>query len=340
MLQSNLKYIFERRRNKRGFNKVYVSWNCVMQQNIWTNRDERCCRANYLGRRNCRNRCVGLLGCCSGGNGPRSRKIWSNSEKSKKSSALNYGTKTTLMKTVWSSEPVIRGLSLPRTNLSSSTGHLPFKVNFSKYSFLFGQIYFFIWTFGQRAQPTSHPSQVTSHSKPTFCKNTLFDFNNYILQLGQISFAIWTDTFCNQDKYILLLGQIYLAICTNQSSSTGHLPLPIQLFALSAMPFLMDISSWPDMVWFKKRYFSSCPVQNRSIGDSGLHELTYKERPKRLVTWPEWWENMTWPTFWEFLSMLTIFDNFENFWQIWQFWWFLKILRILRIVDNFWIFTT
>ena len=40
---------------------------------------------------------------------------------------LNYGTRKTLMKTVWCSEPVMRGLSLPRTNLSSSTGHLPIK---------------------------------------------------------------------------------------------------------------------------------------------------------------------------------------------------------------------
>ena len=177
-------YIWQRR-NIRGFNKVYLSWNCIMHQNIWTNRDERCCRANYLGRRNCRNRCVGLLGCCSGGNGPRSRKIWSNSEKSKKSSALNYGTKTTLMKTVWSSEPVIRGLSLPRTNLSSSTGHLPFKVNFSTYIFLFGQIYL---SFGHLDK--EHNQRLTLHRSPPI-PSQLF---------AKIHFLISTITFCNLDK--------------------------------------------------------------------------------------------------------------------------------------------
>ena len=51
--------------------------------------------------------------------------------------------KETLMKTVWFSEPVMRGLSLPSTKRSSSTGHLSFhRQLLPKYILPFEQMYF------------------------------------------------------------------------------------------------------------------------------------------------------------------------------------------------------
>ena len=122
----NLKYIFDKQDIRPDLDKVYrIMYITKHLEEDKTNRDERCCRASWSGPRSCRNRCVCPLGCCSGGNGPQSRKIGSNSEK--RSSQTQLWNSETLMKTVWCSEPVMRGLSLPRTNLSSSTGHLPIK---------------------------------------------------------------------------------------------------------------------------------------------------------------------------------------------------------------------
>ena len=42
-----------------------------------------------------------------------------------------------------------------------------------------------------------------------------YNLEKYILQFGQILFAIWTNIFSNLDKYCLQFGQIHLAIWTN-----------------------------------------------------------------------------------------------------------------------------
>ena len=52
---------------------------------------------------------------------------------------------------------------------------------------------------------------------PTPQRTQLFqsvNLDKYILQFGQIHFAIWTNTFGNLDKYVLEFGQIYSAIGT------------------------------------------------------------------------------------------------------------------------------
>ena len=48
---------------------------------------------------------------------------------------------------------------------------------------------------------------VLSPTCPLFCHLV-----KYILPLGHIHFAIWTNTFCNLDKYTLKFGQIHFAI--------------------------------------------------------------------------------------------------------------------------------
>ena len=40
----------------------------------------------------------------------------------------------------------------------------------------------------------------------------------YILQFGQIHFAMWTNTFSNLNKYICQFGQTHFAVCTNTTS--------------------------------------------------------------------------------------------------------------------------
>ena len=46
-------------------------------------------------------------------------------------------------------------------------------------------------------------------------RNTVCNWKKYILQLGQIHFASGTNTFCNQEKYILQLEKINFAIGRN-----------------------------------------------------------------------------------------------------------------------------
>ena len=95
-----------------------------------THQDEKCCKASSPGRWSCRNKCDGPLECCSGGSGPRSRKSGWNSVPEKRLQLVPLlRWRQTLMKTVWSSDPVMRGLSLPSTKRSSSTGHLSFKIS-------------------------------------------------------------------------------------------------------------------------------------------------------------------------------------------------------------------
>ena len=95
-----------------------------------THQDEKCCKASSPGRWSCRNKCDGPSECCSGGSGPRSRKSGWNSVPEKRLQLFPLlRWRQTLMKTVWSSDPVMRGLSLPSTKRSSSTGHLSFKIS-------------------------------------------------------------------------------------------------------------------------------------------------------------------------------------------------------------------
>ena len=95
-----------------------------------THQDEKYCKASFPGRWSCRNKCDGPLECCSGGSGPRSRKSGWNSVPEKRLQLVPLlRWRQTLMKTVWSSDPVMRGLSLPSTKRSSSTGHLSFKIS-------------------------------------------------------------------------------------------------------------------------------------------------------------------------------------------------------------------
>ena len=95
-----------------------------------THQDEKCCKASSPGRWSCRNKCDGPSECYSGGSGPRSRKSGWNSVPEKRLQLVPLlRWHQTLMKTVWSSDPVMRGLSLPSTKRSSSTGHLSFKIS-------------------------------------------------------------------------------------------------------------------------------------------------------------------------------------------------------------------
>ena len=95
-----------------------------------THQDEKCCKASSPGRWSCRNKCDDPSECCSGGSGPRSRKSGWNSVPEKRLQLVPLlRWRQTLMKTVWSSDPVMRGLSLPSTKRSSSTGHLSFKIS-------------------------------------------------------------------------------------------------------------------------------------------------------------------------------------------------------------------
>ena len=119
------------------------------------------------------------------------------------------------MKTVWCSEPVMRGLSLPRTNLSSSTGHLPLKVNL--FPNLFGYLDKYIPSTGHVPfqvnflQTYIYPQQGTYHSTFSFCQihlaiwtNMFACWDKHILQFGEICFTVETNTFCHLNKSVIL----------------------------------------------------------------------------------------------------------------------------------------
>ena len=164
-----------------------------------THQGEICCKASSPGRWSCRNKCDGPLECCSGGSGPQSRKSGWNSVPEKRLQLVPLlRWRQTLMKTVWSSDPVMRGLSLPSTKRSSSTGHLSFKIStFSNVSnaisvrfetlhwpgldFADGDVSKSLWSSVWHASPRLWTVTWGFHfTRNTFVKNTFVKIKKYL----------------------------------------------------------------------------------------------------------------------------------------------------------------
>ena len=164
-----------------------------------THQDEKYCKASSPGRWSCRNKCDGPSECCSGGSGPRSRKSGWNSVPEKRLQLVPLlRWRQTLMKTVWSSDPVMRGLSLPSTKRSSSTGHLSFKIStFSNVSnaisvrfetlhwpgldFADGDVSKSLWSSVWHASPRLWTVTWGFHlTRNTFVKNTFVKIKKYL----------------------------------------------------------------------------------------------------------------------------------------------------------------
>ena len=177
------------------------------------------------------------------------------------------------MKTVWFSEPVMRGLSLPRTNLSSSTGHLPFQVNFLQ----FVQIYVAIWH-SQHFPKYIFPIQTNIYSAQTqfsTCNSTstVCSLEKYVLMLH-----IWTNAFCNLDKSVVLHW-------------TPAIPHSTFCHVSNALSKFWWGSSWGDVAWFSKKYFftdqdwisQTVTFPNLSGRPFGTHRPVWGPWPEGLI---------------------------------------------------------